>query len=117
MKKVVLLFASVTLVAWLFPPVCQGRSIQPPRCCNWNETTSSAQAVSNQGVTSISDRISSSPEALSTEQNMLSSGVSRERSPLENLEVFDHLYVPGVEVDLRMSFLKGTPPDLNWASS
>jgi hypothetical protein len=117
MKKVVLLFASVTLVVWLFPPVCQGGSIQPPRCCNWNETTSNAQALSNEGVTSISDRITPSPEGLPAEQNTLSSGVSEEHSPLVNLEIFDHLYVPGVEVDLPMPFFVKTPPDLNRASS
>jgi hypothetical protein len=114
MKKVVLFFVSMTLVAWLFPPVCQGRSIQPPRCCNWNETTSDAQATSNQGVTSISGLITSSPEGLLAEHNMLSFGVSGEPSPLGNLETFNQLHVPDLEADLRMPFLRKTPADLDW---
>src|SRR3974377_1371955 len=102
MKKVVLVFASVTLVAWLFPTVCHGSSIQPPRCCRWIDTTSEAQAISNQYVTSISDLTTSSPEGWPAGQNLLPSGVSGERFALKNLEVLNHLYVPGVEVDLSM---------------
>jgi hypothetical protein len=115
MNKVVLLFVSMTLVALLIPLVCQGRSIQPPRCCNWNETTPNAQAISNQGVKSISDHITSSPEGLLAGQNMLSSGIPGGNFQQMNIQIVNHLYVTDRIAYLRMSIFRAAPPDLNWA--
>jgi hypothetical protein len=117
MKKSVLLLVSFTLVAWFFPSIALGRSIQPPPCCNWTETTSPSQALWNPDVSLIPDRIASAPEGLPAEPDILSHGIPGQHSPLGSLETLNQLYVTDPQADLRLPFLRKNPSAPDWAFS
>jgi hypothetical protein len=115
MKKTLLLFASVALVAWFFPSGSLASSILPPPCCNRNETTASSQTVSIQGVSLIRHGIASLTEGLLAEQEMPSSRIPMNHLEAGNLGVSNQFYVTYRQPYVRIPVFRKISPDPEWA--
>jgi hypothetical protein len=106
MNRSILLLGSLMLVAWLFPPVSIAKSILPPPCCDWNESTANFQTASNQAVSLVSVGIASPTGGLLAEQGKLSSRISRNRLPAESTQTLHEVYVTERQAFDRMPELK-----------